>query len=165
MVSRSNIEVEYQSIAVVSQKILWLQSLLDKLNLKSSQPHIIDCEIVSVILFSSNPIIRSRTKHFKLNLYFIKEKIQVKYLKVICIPSIKETMVILTKPTTIYIFLRYRTKLRVHNSSHMSWEVSVIDVNDKTKFQVVRFVRRLFVEHMAPYRIWRWIVEVLKTLI
>lgn len=46
----------------------------------------------------TNPILHSRTKHFELDLYFIREKIQNHNLFVQRIPSFDQTADILTKP-------------------------------------------------------------------
>lgn len=119
VVSRSSTEAEYRSLDAVSAELAWLQYLLTELHIPLSSPPTIYCDNVSVVLLASNPILHSRTKHFELDLYFVRDKIQNKKLLVHHVPSAEQTADALTKVVPLSIFEACRYKLRVHESEPM----------------------------------------------
>ena len=86
VVSRSSTEVEYRSIATVLTKVLWLQSLLHELHLPTSQPQIFS-DNLGVVLLSANPIMHSRTKHFELDLHFVRDYVQQHKISLVHLPA------------------------------------------------------------------------------
>nr|KYP62723.1 hypothetical protein KK1_017271 [Cajanus cajan] len=74
VVSCSSIEVEFRSVAAITLELLWLQSLLSELKVPSTIPKAY-CDSLGMIMLVANPIMHSRSKHFKLNLYFVRDKV------------------------------------------------------------------------------------------
>lgn len=74
-VSRSSTEAEYRSLAQVVAEISWISSLLDKLKSPPSRIPIIWCDNLSTVHLSANLVLHARTKHIKLDLYFVREKV------------------------------------------------------------------------------------------
>lgn len=97
VVSRSSTEAEYRSIAATAADISWIQSLLHELQHPATSTPLILCDNLSVVLLSANPILHSRTKHFELDLYFVRDKVQQQQLLIHHIPSSEQTADILTK--------------------------------------------------------------------
>jgi histone deacetylase 1/2 len=116
-VSRSSTEAEYRGIAVVP--IIWIKSLLSQLLVPSSVP-IIFCDNLSAVLLSANPVMHSRTKHFKLDLYFVRDKIISKELQVVHLLAQNQVADTLTKPLSGHKFMEFRSKLMVTPSATMS---------------------------------------------
>lgn len=120
MVSRSSTEAEYRSLAAVTAELTWLQSLLTELCIPLPSPPKVNCDNLSVVLLAANLILHSRTKHFELDLYFVRDKIQNKELAVDHIPSTQQTTDVLTKPLPHSSFQQCCYKLKVRETSSMS---------------------------------------------
>ena len=82
MVSRSNIESEYRSLANAASKLIWIQSLLIELKIKQNTSSTVWCDNLSTIALSENPILHSKTKYKELYLHFVQEKMLQKELVV-----------------------------------------------------------------------------------
>jgi len=96
-VSRSSTEAEYRSIAAALADITWIQSLMMVLRIPSSTP-IIHYDNLGVVHIVANPILHSRSKHFELDLHFVRDRVQRKQLLVIHLPSQFQLVDVLTKP-------------------------------------------------------------------
>lgn len=76
VVSRSSTEAKYRSLAVAVIEIFWLQTLLRELHVpQNSEPPLILCDNMSIVLLSTNSVLHTRTKHLELDLYFVREKV------------------------------------------------------------------------------------------
>jgi len=95
-VSRSSTEAEYHAIAAVMTKILWLQSLLCELHIPTSTPQIYSDNLGAVLL-SANPIMHSKSKHFELDLHFVRDHIQ-QHVKLLHICARYQVVDPFTKP-------------------------------------------------------------------
>lgn len=70
-------------------------------------------------MLTHNPIFHSRTKHMKIDLFFVTEKVLAKQLHITHIPNIGRWADTLTKPLPSTIFLELRHKLKVASSLEM----------------------------------------------
>nr|KYP72692.1 Retrovirus-related Pol polyprotein from transposon TNT 1-94 [Cajanus cajan] len=82
----SIVEVEYHSLTLATSKILWIQYLLNELQVHI-QTSILYCDNQSIIALSHNPIFHSRTKNMGLDIFFVREKVLNKSLIVSYAPS------------------------------------------------------------------------------
>lgn len=80
IVARSSAESEYRALAQVATELIWLKSLLCELGVKVFNPYsVICCDNTSATSLSSDPVFHSRTKHIEVDIYFMREKIEVKF--------------------------------------------------------------------------------------
>ncbi|KAE9591234.1 putative RNA-directed DNA polymerase [Lupinus albus] len=77
IVSRSNTEVEYRSLALVSQKLIWVESLLSELQFNYQTPLVL-CDNLSTVSMAHNPVLHHKTKHIELDLFFVRDGVQSK---------------------------------------------------------------------------------------
>lgn len=112
LVAKSSVEAEYRSLALAASEVLWLQSLLQELQVTVPAP-VIYCDNQSTVALSHNPILHNRTKHMELDIFFVREKVLNKSLTVSYIPAQLQVADILTKPLSKQLFYRFRDKLRV----------------------------------------------------
>ena len=59
---------------------------------------------ISAIMLPSNPILHSKTKHFELDLHFVRDHLRQRHLKLTHIPSKFQVAYTLTKPFILGIF-------------------------------------------------------------
>ena len=114
VVSRSSTEAEYRALAQATSEVIWIQTLLDELNIKLAAAPIMWCDNQGAIALAYNPVYHAKTKHVELNIHFIREKVAAKKIVVQFVPGEDQTADILTKPLTFDQFHYLRSKLNVH---------------------------------------------------
>lgn len=97
VVSRSSAEAEYRALASATCEVIWLTNLLQDLNIKPAKPITMYSDNKAAIQIASNPVFHDRTKHFEIDLHFIRDKIIEGIMKPSKIESEKNIADILTK--------------------------------------------------------------------
>lgn len=82
MVAKSNIESEYMSHAQTATEFSLVQSLLRERWMCPPSPPIIWCDNVSEISLAQNPVFHSRSKHVKLDVHFVRDKVLAKTIDI-----------------------------------------------------------------------------------
>lgn len=80
VVSRSSAEAEYRAMATTVNEVLWLRWLLKELNLEQTNPTQLFCDNLAVKHIANNPVFHERTKHVKMDCYFVKERVEQRKL-------------------------------------------------------------------------------------
>ncbi|KAJ4778087.1 polyprotein [Rhynchospora pubera] len=101
-VSRSSTEAEYRSLALTCTELLWIQFLLQELQVPFSTPPIMWCDNIGATFLAANLMFHSRTKHVEIDFHFIREKVVQNQL-----------VDIMTKPLSITRFNWLKHKLNV----------------------------------------------------
>src|SRR3954464_3164317 len=73
VVARSTAEAEYRTMAVSLCEIIWIRSLLSELRLFRRNPLQLWCDNKLAINIANNPAQYDRTKHVKIDRFFIKD--------------------------------------------------------------------------------------------
>ena len=113
VVSKSSNEAEFRSMAAALADLTWIQNLLIELHQPCTLPPSLFCDNISAVHLSANPILHSRTKHFELDLYFVRDRVIKKQVHVTYISSSEQVADVLTKPLSAQSFLKFRDKLKV----------------------------------------------------
>ncbi|KAJ0591220.1 putative RNA-directed DNA polymerase [Helianthus annuus] len=74
-VSRSTAEAEYRAMCSATCEVMWIKNVLSELQISCSLPVTLFCDSKSAISISQNLVFHERTKHFELDLHFLREKI------------------------------------------------------------------------------------------
>ena len=98
---------------MVTTEVLWIRSLLAEIGHILPSIPIIWCDNQSAATLASNPKFHSRTKHIKLDVHFIREKVAAQCLKVQYISSSEQTADNLTKAPSYHHFLYLHDKLNL----------------------------------------------------
>lgn len=98
---------------MIASEVLWMRSLLAKLQIEFISLPIIWCDNQSATALASNPKFHSRTKHIELDVHFLREKVANKNLQIQYVPSHDQTADILTKALTFQPFHYLRSKLNI----------------------------------------------------
>ncbi|XP_022011633.1 uncharacterized mitochondrial protein AtMg00810-like [Helianthus annuus] len=75
VVARSTAEAEYRAMCSACCEVMWILNLLKELCVESTLPVKLFCDSQSAISIAFNPVFHERTKHFELDLHFLREKI------------------------------------------------------------------------------------------
>lgn len=74
-VSRSSAEAKYRAVANAAAECIWLRQLLGELHCTLSKATVAYCDNVSAVYMSVNPVHHKRTKHIKLDIHFVRERV------------------------------------------------------------------------------------------
>lgn len=113
VVLRSSTESEYRALATAATEVLWIIFLLHELGLTLSSVPTLWFDNQSDVVLACNPKFRSRPKHIKLDVLFLKEKVAAKSLQVCYISKSEQLIDILTKPLSYNPFQYLRSKLNL----------------------------------------------------
>ncbi|KAF5815624.1 putative RNA-directed DNA polymerase [Helianthus annuus] len=80
-VSRSSGEAEYRSMCSATCELIWLVNILSELQINCKLPIQLFCDSNAAISIAANPVFHERTKHFEIDLYFLREKISSGFVK------------------------------------------------------------------------------------
>ncbi|XP_022041699.1 uncharacterized mitochondrial protein AtMg00810-like [Helianthus annuus] len=71
-VSRSSGEAEYRAMCSATCELVWVVNLLSELGVNCKVPIRLYCDSSAAISIAANPVFHERTKHFELDLYFLR---------------------------------------------------------------------------------------------
>lgn len=80
--SQSTIEIEFHILVAVVADLTWLTSLLNELHVPLTHPPAIYCDNLSAVLLAANPILHTKSKHFELDLFYVRDKLLQKKIHV-----------------------------------------------------------------------------------
>ncbi|KAH9718111.1 retrovirus-related pol polyprotein from transposon RE1 [Citrus sinensis] len=112
MVARSTAESEYRAMALCSTEITWINCLLGELKMEVENVPIILCDSTSAAAIAANPVYHSRTKHFEIDIHFLRDKVTKGELEINYIGSNDQIADVLTKPLPYHKFSCFRSKLK-----------------------------------------------------
>ncbi|RVW91109.1 Retrovirus-related Pol polyprotein from transposon RE1 [Vitis vinifera] len=76
VVARSSAEVEFRAMTQGICEGIWLNRLLEELQVPLKHPMVLYCDNQAAISIAKNPVHHDRTKHVEIDRHFIKEKIE-----------------------------------------------------------------------------------------
>ncbi|XP_016191654.1 uncharacterized protein LOC107632496 [Arachis ipaensis] len=112
-VARSSTEAEYRSMADLVAELIWVKNLMSELQFPPKEVPMVYCDNLSAILLAANPILHSKSKHFEIDLHFVRDHVNSKDIRVSHIPGTMQVADILTKAVSSDNFLHFRTKLNI----------------------------------------------------
>ncbi|KAJ0837837.1 putative RNA-directed DNA polymerase [Helianthus annuus] len=114
-VSRSSVEAEYRAMCAATSEVLWLINVLKELHINVTLPIDIFCDNNAAISITANPVFHDRTKHFEIDLFFLREKISAGVIKTVSIESENQPADIFTKGLPVYQHDSLIKKLNMHD--------------------------------------------------
>ncbi|CAL2255838.1 unnamed protein product [Prunus armeniaca] len=113
VVSRSSAEAEYRGMAHEVCELLWIRNLLRELGFRPKHAMQLNCDNKATIDIAHNLVQHDRTKHVEVDKNFIKEKLEVKIIKVSFVKSEDQLADVLTKAVTCRVFHSSLSKLGI----------------------------------------------------
>ncbi|CAH9141869.1 unnamed protein product [Cuscuta epithymum] len=118
-VSKSSTEAEYRAVAYTVQDTLFIRSLLTDMGFFLPKPVQLYCDNVSASYLAVNPIQHDRSKHIKIDYYFVREQVAHGDLIVKYIPTQFQLADIFTKNLSSQRFEFLKSNLRVMSSAQI----------------------------------------------
>jgi hypothetical protein len=81
-VSRSSTESEYKAIANATPEVIWIQTLLQELGIRSPPAAKLWCDNIGAKYLSANPVFHARTKYIEIDYHFVRERVSNKLLEI-----------------------------------------------------------------------------------
>jgi hypothetical protein len=101
-------------VANAVAKCVWLQQLLSELGIHNDKATIVYWDNVSAVYMASNPVHPKRTKHIELDIHFVREKVALGQLRILCVPTDQQFADIMTKGLSTQWFNSFPSSLCVH---------------------------------------------------
>ena len=111
MVVLSSVEVEFRGISKDLCELLWLKNLLSEVRYHLKSKMNLYCDNRATIQIAHSPVQHDPTKHVEIDKYFIKEKLEVKIVKLPFVKSKNQLVDVLTKTVSSRVFHDLLSKL------------------------------------------------------
>ncbi|XP_022020214.1 uncharacterized mitochondrial protein AtMg00810-like [Helianthus annuus] len=102
-VSRSSAEAGYRSMCAAGCEIVWIKNLLSELQVDVTVPISLFCDNKAAISIAANPVFHDRTKHFEIDLFFLRDLISKGVLKCVGVKSENQVADLFTKGVLVKI--------------------------------------------------------------
>lgn len=112
-ISGSSVEAEYKGVANAMAETTWLGNLLLELHLPLHRATIIYCDNISAVYLAKNPVQQQCTKHVKIDIHFVREKVCLGSLHVLHVPADYQYTNIFTKRLPSQLFIRFSSSLTI----------------------------------------------------
>ena len=76
-VSRSSTEAEYKALANATTEIIWVQSILKELGVKTTQAPCLWCDTMGATYLSAYPVFLASTKHNELDFTLLEKELLI----------------------------------------------------------------------------------------
>ncbi|GJV54474.1 RNA-directed DNA polymerase, eukaryota [Tanacetum coccineum] len=86
-ISRSSAEAEYRGVANVVAETAWIRNLLHELHSPLLTATLVYCDNVNAVYMSANPLQHQRTKHFEIDIHFVRDMVKAGHVRVLHVPS------------------------------------------------------------------------------
>lgn len=96
-VSRSSTESEYRALGSTACEIRWILKLFQDFKISSLMPVSLFCDNESAIKLALNPVFHEKTKHFEIEVHFLRDYVSKGIVKLVKIISDKQKADIFTK--------------------------------------------------------------------
>ncbi|KAJ0544846.1 putative RNA-directed DNA polymerase [Helianthus annuus] len=91
--ARSSAEAEYRSMCDAACEVMWLVNVLRELYVDIQYP----VDNTAALSIAVNPVFHDKTKHFELDLFFLREKIAAGIIKTVGVESAVQLADVFTK--------------------------------------------------------------------
>ena len=98
VVSKSNTEAEYQSLALATCELIWLQQLLHDMHVSVTHVAKLYCDNKSALHIAMNPFFHECMKYLELDFYTVHDQLKTGKIKTFYVATGNQLAYILTKP-------------------------------------------------------------------
>lgn len=120
VVALSTCEAEYIAAAMAASQALWLEALMEELNLRNCSPMRLLMDNKSAIDLAKHPVAHGRSKHIETKFHFLRDQVSKEKLELEFCRSEDQVADILTKPLKSIKFKELRDKLGVTSLTNLN---------------------------------------------
>lgn len=80
-VARSSTEAEYRALAQTAAELTWVNFLLWDIRIPQPGPATVQCDNLSAVHLSANPVFHARSKHFEVDYHYIRQRVALRRLR------------------------------------------------------------------------------------
>lgn len=110
-VSTSSTEAEFVALSLAVSEACWLRKILDDFHIDVKEPVILYEDNRSAMFIANNPENNKRLKHVDVKYFFVKEKIDLGFVKIVYIKTEDQIADMFTKPLNRIKFEKFRAGL------------------------------------------------------
>lgn len=110
-ISKSSAKAEYRSMSSTTSELVWVDGLLEDLNVIVPKPVLMYCDKRSVEYIAHNPAFHEKTKHIKQDYHYVREQVEEGFLNTVHVSSSMQTVDLLTKALPVEQHLLLTSKL------------------------------------------------------
>nr|GEZ59408.1 ribonuclease H-like domain-containing protein [Tanacetum cinerariifolium] len=125
MLSKSFAEPEYMAMNSVTCEVMWILKVLAELNIKTSLQVSLHCDNNSAIQIAAKPVFHERTKHFEIELFFLREKVADGVVKTVKIKLVVNIADIFTKCLSVVDHNRFCENLGMYDMYRICLRVNI----------------------------------------
>ncbi|GJU37822.1 ribonuclease H-like domain-containing protein [Tanacetum coccineum] len=118
VLAKSSAEARYGATNSVTCKVIWIMKILNELNVKVSLHVTINCDNSLEIQMAANPVFHERTKHFEIELFFLREKLAASIVKTVKVKSEDNVANVFTKGLSVVDHNKFCTMLKLKDLYH-----------------------------------------------
>lgn len=97
-VRKSSAEVEYRSMSATASELVWIQGVLEDLQVAIHLPVPLYCDNTSAEHLAKNPMFHDKTKHLKRDMHYVRELVDTGFIQTEHVSSLNQLADVLTKP-------------------------------------------------------------------
>jgi hypothetical protein len=112
-VSWSSTKAEYKAVANITTEIMWIQILLQELQVPCSSMAKLWYDNLGAKYLSANPVFHARTKHIEMNYHFVRERVAQKLLEINFVSSRDQVADGFTKPLQVRQLENFKSNLNL----------------------------------------------------
>ena len=112
-VALSSMEAEYRGAALAACEAMWLQKLLNDLDVHLDSKVKLYCDNLSSVMLASNPVYHARSKHIEVHYHFIREMVVADQIDLEHVRTEDQVADIFTKSLGKDKFIHFRQLLGV----------------------------------------------------
>lgn len=107
IVARSSTEAKYQSLALSTVELYWLQMLFHEMQIPLLHVPTLWYDNISALALASYPVYHAHTKHIEVDYHFVREKVVNRDIAIKFLPRVIKLLIFLPKVYHPFILLIY----------------------------------------------------------
>ncbi|KAJ9559520.1 hypothetical protein OSB04_004680 [Centaurea solstitialis] len=111
IVTLSTTEAEFVAATACACQVVWLRRILEHIGLPQEERTIVNCDNMSTIKLSRNPVMHNRSKHIDVKHYFLRDLVSAGVIELEYCNTQAQVADIMTKPLKLEQFVKLRGEL------------------------------------------------------
>lgn len=111
IVTLSTTEAEFVAATACACQVVWLRRIFECIGLAQKERTVINCDNMSTIKLSKNPVMHNRSKHIDVRFYFLRDRVNQGVVEMKYCNTLVQAADIMTKPSKLEQYEKQRSML------------------------------------------------------